>query len=329
MWKFAHPEYLFALLLPAGLGLVFALASKAKRRLWTRIGSVELLSAMMQHHSPQLEARRVGIALAGISLLVLALANPQWGKKSETVMQRSLDVVLALDISLSMLAEDVPPNRLARAKQFAGDLALALRSERMGVVLLAGNAYPYIPLTTDFAAVEMALQSAHPGLAPSTGTAIGESIRAADRLFGSQSAAAKVLVIISDGETHDQDAEIQAKAAAKNGMIIFTIGVGTEAGGFIPLNVAGRSDYKRDERGEPVRTRLEEQTLSNIARWGNGQYHYLGNVGYEVAIRRIRSHIDTLEKQETERRQFDQFRSFYQFFLSAGLLLLIWAYRKQ
>lgn len=329
MWKFAHPEYLLALLLPAGLGLVFALARKAKRRLWARIGSVELLSAMMQHHSPQLEARRVGIALAGLSLLVLALANPQWGKKSEKVMQRSLDVVLALDISLSMLAEDVPPNRLARSKQFAGDLALALRSERMGMVLLAGNAYPHIPLTTDFAAVEMALQSAHPGLAPSMGTAIGESIRAADRLFGSQSAAAKVLVIISDGETHDQDAETQAKAAAKNGMIIFSIGVGTEAGGFIPLNVAGRSDYKRDERGEPVRTRLEEQTLRNIARWGNGQYHYLGNAGYEGAIRRIRSHIDTLEKQETERRQFDQFRSFYQFFLAAGLLLLIWAYRKQ
>ncbi len=316
------------LLLPAGLGLIFLLSRRAKRRLLAHIGSVELLSAMIQHQSPKLEARRVGAALIGVSMLVLALANPQWGKKPETVMQRSLDVVLALDISLSMLAEDVPPNRLERSKQFARDMAAALRSERMGVVLLAGNAYPYIPLTTDFAAVEMALQSAHPGLAPSTGTAIGECIRAAGRVFGEQSASAKVLIILSDGETHDQDAETQAKAAAQNGMTIFTIGVGTKAGGFIPIQMAGRSDYKRDERGEPVRTRLEEQILRNIANWGNGQYHYLGNVGYEGALRQIRSHINTLEKRETERRQFDQFRSFYQYFLAAGLLLLAWAYRK-
>lgn len=268
------------------------------------------------------------MALTGISLLVLALANPQWGKKPETVTQRSLDVVLVLDISLSMLAEDVPPNRLERAKQFARELAAELRSERLGLVLLAGNAYPHIPLTTDFAAVEMSLQSAHPGLAPSTGTALGESIRAAGKVFGDQSAAARVLVIISDGETHDVDAEAQAKAAAKNGMVLFTVGVGTQAGGFIPVRVAGRGDYKRDERGEPVRTRLEESILRNIAKWGKGQYHRLGRDGYEHAIRQIRSHIDTLEKQGVERRQFDQFRSFYQIFLAAGLLLLAWAYRK-
>lgn len=328
MWKLAHPEYLFALLLPAVLGLVYQLNQRGKRRLLSRIGAVELLSAMIQHHSPLLEARRVGAALAGISLLVLALVNPQWGKKSETVMQRSLDVVLALDISLSMLAEDVPPNRLERAKQFARDLALALRSERIGVVMLAGNAYPHIPLTTDFAAVEMALQSAHPGLAPSTGTAIGESIRTAQQVFGDQSSAAKVLIIISDGETHDDDAETQAKAAAKSGTVLFAVGVGTQAGGFIPINIAGRSDYKRNESGEPVRSRLEEQTLRKIAGWGKGQYHHLGNAGYDGVVRQIRSHIDTLEKKETDRRQFDQFRSFYQFFLAAGLFLLVWAYKK-
>lgn len=328
MWKFAHPEYLFALLLPAVLGLIYALRQAAKRRLPARIGSAELLTAMMQHHSPRLERRRVATALTGISLLVLALANPQWGSKPETVTQRSLDVVLALDISLSMLAEDVPPNRLERAKQFAHDLATELRSEHMGVVLLAGNAYPQIPLTTDFAAVEMALQSAHPGLAPSTGTALGEAIRAAGKVLGDQSPAAKVLVIISDGETHDEDAEAQAKAAAKNGVVLFTVGVGTQTGGVIPVNVAGRSDYKRDERGEPVRSRLEEPLLRNIAQWGKGQYHRLGSAADEGVIRQIRSHIDTLEKQEAERRQFDQFRSFYQIFLAAGLLLLAWAYRK-
>lgn len=328
MWRFSHTEHLFALLLPAVLGLIYALRQAAKLRLLARIGSAELLTAMMQHHSPRLERRRVAAALTGISLLVLALANPQWGSKPETVTQRSLDVVLALDISLSMLAEDVPPNRLERAKQFARDLAAELRSERMGVVLLAGNAYPHIPLTTDFAAVEMALQSAHPGLAPSTGTALGEAIRAATKVLGDQSPAAKVLVIISDGETHDEDAEAQAKAAAKNGMVLFTVGVGTQAGGFIPVNVAGRSDYKRDERGEPVRSRLEEPLLRNIAQWGEGQYHRLGSAADEGVIRQIRNHIDTLEKQEAERRQFDQFRSFYQIFLAAGLLLLAWAYRK-
>lgn len=328
MWRLAHPEYLFALLLPALLGLVFVLHQRAKRRLLSRIGSVELLTALMQHHSPRPEARREGIALAGLSLLILALANPQWGDKSETVMQRSLDVVLALDISLSMLAEDVPPNRLERARQFARDLAAELRSERMGVVLLAGNAYPHMPLTTDFAAVDMALQSAHPGLAPSTGTAIGASIGAAERLFGTQSPAAKVLVIISDGETHDEDAEAQAKTAAKNGLVIFTAGVGTNSGGLIPITVAGRSEYKRDERGEPVRTRLEEQMLRNIARIGNGAYYNIYSGGYEGVVRSIRTRIDTLEKREIERRQFDQFRSYYQIFLVAGLLLLAWAYRK-
>ena len=111
-------------------------------------------------------------------------------------------------------------------------------------------------------------------------------------------------------------------------MVLFTVGVGTQSGGFIPVSVAGRSDYKRDERGEPVRTRLEESILRDIAQWGKGQYHRLGSGGYEHPIRQIRRHIDTLEKQDAERRQFDQFRSFYQIFLAIGLLLLAWAYRK-
>lgn len=327
MWRLEHPEYLYALLLIAAIWLGFAWLKRANRRTMERIGRPDLLKAMMRGYSSRRERRRIGLYSGAVAFFVLALCNPQVGVKSETVTQRSLDVVLALDVSLSMLAEDAPPMRLEQARQFARELVRALRSERMGLVLLAGNAYPQIPLTSDFAAMDMALRSAHPGLAPNPGTAIGEAVEVAEKLFDPSSRAGKVLVLISDGETHDTGAEARARTAAKNGVVIFTVGVGAAQGGFIPITVAGQGDYKRDERGEPVRTRLEESLLRELASIGKGQYFHLQSGSTGSAVQSIRNQIDILEKQEIEQQRFDRYRSFFQVFLVLGLLLLIGAMR--
>lgn len=328
MWKLEHPEYLFALLLPAALWLGFALAQRAKRRTLERIGRPELLMAMMQGYSAGRERTRMWLLTGAMILLVAALCNPQIGIEDETVTRRSLDVVVVLDISMSMLAEDVPPNRLEQARQFARELVSALRSERMGLVLLAGNAYPQVPLTSDFAAMDMALRTVHPGMAPSPGTAIGEAINAGEKLFAADSRAGKAIILISDGETHDEEAVARMRTVAKNGVLLFTAGAGTPQGGFIPVEVAGRSDYKRDERGEPVRTRLEEGLLRELARTGKGQYFRLQRGSNEQAVQSIRARIDTLEKQEMEQQRFERYRSFFQVFLAAGLLMLAAAYQK-
>lgn len=323
MWRLEHPELLYALALLPALWAGYALARRANRKALKQLGNPGLLQSMMQGYSAARERARMALLLSVVALLVLGLANPQRGTKSETALQRSLDVILALDISQSMLAQDVPPNRLERARQFARDLALALRSERVGLVLLAGSAYPQMPLSSDFAALDMGLRSAHPGLAPNPGTAIGDAIEVAEKLFGAESKAGKVLILISDGETHDAGALARAQTAGKNKVVIFTIGVGTSEGGFIPLQIADREDYKRDETGEPVRTRLHEDFLREIAATGKGRFFRLDGGNEKAYIQSIRAHIDTLEKQELELRRYDSYRSFFQVFLALGLLLLV------
>ncbi len=329
VWRLEHPEFLYALLLPVAAGIGYAVSRRAGRRSLERLGRPELLRQMMKGDAELRRRRQMWRLIPALALIVAALANPQIGMEGEKVKQRSLDVIVAIDISLSMLTEDVPPNRLEKARQFARELVTVLRGERVGVVLLAGNAYPQIPLTSDFAAVDMGLRSAQPGIAPNPGTAIGDAVDVAGKLFGAQSKAGKVLVVISDGETHDEGAAARAKAASKNGVVIFCVGVGTPQGGFIPIQVAGRDDYKRDERGEPVRSRLEEDLLRDVAAGGNGRYFRLqaGNAGQIAGA--IRDRIETLEKTEMEQRRFERFRSFFQLFLGAGLALLLWASWKE
>jgi Ca-activated chloride channel family protein len=263
------------------------------------------------------------LLLIGISFLIIGWANPQWGTKREKVKRKSVDIFLALDISQSMMAEDVPPNRMERAKRFTQNLIQKLKGDRIGIILFAGNAYLQMPLTTDYAAAQLFLRSANPSQAPAQGTAISEAIDLAEKSFEEDNKKHKAIIIISDGETHDEDALGRARKAADDGLLIYSVGVGTAGGGLIPTIIGGRSDYKRDNTGQPVRTSLNEQMMKDLADAGKGFYFNLSSNNVEELSTSLRNGIDKLEKREFEARVFNEYESYFQYFIGLALLFLI------
>jgi len=264
---------------------------------------------------------KYGLLMLALTALVIAWANPQYGTKKEKVKRKSVDVFIALDISQSMMAEDIRPSRMDRARRFAQSLVEELKGERMGTIIFAGNAYLQMPLTTDYAAAQMFIKSANPKMAASQGTAISDAIDLAERSFEEENKQHKVLVIISDGENHDEEALELAKKANENGLLIFTVGVGTAEGGFIPTRIAGRPDYKRDNAGNPVRSQLNEDMLQQLADAGSGDYFRLSE-GDQIEPA-LRERIDKVEKRELEQRSFNEYESYFQYFLGLGLIFIL------
>ncbi len=322
MFRFEHPEFLYALALLPLLVLFFSAMLIARRRAIRRFGTTTLMLRLMPERSPYKHIYKFVLLCIGLFLLIIGLSNPQWGSRQEEVKRRSVDVFIALDISQSMLAQDIPPDRLERAKRFAQGLAQALRGERIGLIIFAGNAYLQVPLTTDYAAVDLFLKSANPNMAPSQGTAIGDAVRLAERSFEEENKNHKALVIITDGENHDEEALELVREARDNGLLTFTVGVGTAEGSFIPIKIGGREDYKRDQTGNPVRSRLNEEVMRELARAGDGAYFNLAS-GSEAITAALQERIDGIEKREFEQRSFSAYESYFQFFLAPALLLLI------
>ncbi len=322
MFRFEHPEHLYALALLPVVALFFIAMLYARRRAIRRFGSTQLMQRLMPEMSRYKHTIKFGLLLFALFFLIIGWANPQWGSKKEKVQRRSVDVFLALDISRSMLATDIPPARLERAKRFAQELADALRGERIGLILFAGNAYLQVPLTTDYAAVNLFLRSANPDMAPTQGTAIGAAINLAERSFEPDNTSHKAMVLISDGENHEEEALEEARIARDNGLLLFTVGVGTAEGSFIPIQDRGRQDYKRDQSGNPVRSRLNEEMLRNIARTGDGVYFNLSS-GSEQVIEALQERINNIEKQEFEQRSFSNYESYFQYFIAMAIALLL------
>ena len=321
MFRFEHPEYFIAfLVLPVLIGaivLVRWLGNRYVNQLATREARQRLIADFSRRKA--LLGRLA--ALLGVMLLCIALANPQWGIKRETVQAKSADIFIALDISNSMLAEDVAPSRLERARKFARTLIQEFRGERLGLILFAGNAYLQMPLTSDYAAAELFLRSAHPRLATTQGTSIGEAIDLALRAYEEDEDHHKAFVLITDGENHEDGALESMEKGKNRNLIPFVVAVGTEEGGFIPMTIQGREDYKRDEQGNPVRTAINTRFLGELAAAGQGALYRLTDDA-EI-IEDMRSRIEGLEKREMEQRAFKEYESYYQYFLLAGILLLL------
>lgn len=322
MFRFEHVDHLYALGVLPVLILFFVLTWYARRRAIQRFGD----TAIMQKLTPQLSKYKHSLKfillLFALSALIIGWANPQWGMKKEKVKRKSSDIFIALDISHSMLAEDIPPSRIDRARKFAQDLIKQFRGDRIGTIIFAGNAYLQMPLTTDYAAAELFLKSANPDLAPTQGTAISDAIDLAERSFAEDNKHHKALVIITDGENHDEEAVQRAREASDNGLLIFTIGVGSTEGGYIPINVGGRFDYKRDQTGNPITTALNPELINQLAEAGNGAAFSL-NDNTETVVEQLRERIDKIEKRELEQRSFTNYASYFQSFIGLGLLLII------
>jgi len=325
MFKFENIEHLWFLAGVIPLALLIVLGWQWHKRMRDKIGDEVLINTLTEGNPEKLRRWQQGLVVLIFVLLIIAWANPQWGGKRQKVKARSSDIFIALDISNSMYCEDVAPSRMDQAKRFATQLTERLRGERLGLILFAGNAYLQMPLTSDYAAAQVFIQSASPALAGTQGTALSEAIETAEEGFTKDDNYHRVLVIITDGEDHDSEALALAKEAHDKGMIIFTVGVGTAEGSFIPIMVRGNQDWKRDGQGQPVRTQLNETLLTTLAEVGGGSYFYLN--GGESILQAIDQKVDTLEKREFEERSFTEYESYFQIFLGLAILGLffIWS----
>ena len=257
-----------------------------------------------------------------LAFLIISLTNPKMGTKLETVKREGVDIVFALDVSKSMVAEDIAPNRLEKAKQIITKIVENLGSDRVGIIIYAGNSYPLLPITTDYAAAKMFLQNANTEMVSSQGTAINDAIERALTYYDDNEQTNRFLVIVSDGEDHEENTLELAKQAAEKGIKIYTVGIGTAKGGPIPLKENGRvMGYKKDSKGMVVVTQMNEQILRDIANAGNGKY-INGNKTQET-IASIKEVLEKAEKNEFETKQFSDYEDQFQWFIGIGLLLLI------
>ena len=276
------------------------------------------LSPDKSYFKPALKIFTICIAIA---FLVFALVNPKIGTKLETVKREGVDVVFAIDVSKSMLAEDIKPSRIEKSKQLVTQIINNLGSDRVGIIAYAGSAYPQLPITTDYGSAKLFLGQMNTDMLSSQGTAIAEAIELAKTYYNDEEQTNRVLFIISDGEDHVGESKDIAEQASDEGIRIFTIGVGKAEGGPIPLK---RNDvvqgYKKDQNGETVITRLDEQTLKDIASEANGEYIDGNNTA--TVLETVQDLLNNMDKKEFEAKQFADFKDRFQWFLAAALLLL-------
>ena len=311
---------LIGLAVLVGVFIIYRYQQRTKQDALKQLGDSDLVKKLFPSVSVKREKLKFAGLVAALALLFVAWANPQFGLKSSTAKQLSSDVMIALDVSNSMYATDVQPSRLERAKNFALDLVHALRTERIGTIVFAGHAYLQMPLTSDYSAAALFLKTADPEQVPTQGTAIAEAIDIAEQTFTPESKRYKVLIIISDGEDHDSDAIKRAEEARRNGLLIFTVGVGTPEGGFIPMQDDQR-DFKRDDDGQPVRTKLNEKMMSDLANAGSGAYYNLS--GTNDIVNALKSRIDAVQKREIAAGKLGDFESIYIYFVFAAFIILI------
>jgi Ca-activated chloride channel family protein len=262
------------------------------------------------------------IMLVAIALLVAGLARPQFGAKLQKVKRKGIELIIALDVSNSMLAEDIQPNRLGRAKRAISLLTERLSNDKIGLIVFAGDAYVQMPITTDYTSAKLFLSSINTSMVPRQGTAIGSAIDLAIQSFTPESESSKAIVVITDGENHEDNAGDMAEQAAENDIVVHTIGMGLPEGGPIPITKSnGQKDFKRDKNGEVVVTKLNEEMLQKIAAAGGGEYVRANNT--EVGINAIYNEINKMEKTELESRIYSEYNDQFFYFIAAALLLLL------
>jgi Ca-activated chloride channel family protein len=319
MFRFEHPEFFWLAFLPILVVSLYFLRkyfTGADWKHWGTVGSNDKAQA-----EKSLRPRWLWLGIVASIGLIIAAANPQWGYRAIAVESKSADIYLVMDISNSMLAEDIAPSRLERARRMALDLSTAFKTDRVGLILFAGNAYMQSPLTTDWHAIQLFLNAANPNQAGTQGTAIGEAVRLATKSKSDEDAAGQgALIILTDGEDHDQDAPEAIKEATAEGWATYIIGFGTEQGGMIPVSISGRRDVKRDKNGQPVQTALNRPLMQELAREGGGKY-YDADEGSTI-VADLKEELAGLERSQMEKRSFSEHRSYFQWFLFPAVLLI-------
>lgn len=302
--------------------LLFLVLQFWKYKAQNKFADKKLLKRLSPNASLFKSVLKIIVLSLAFACLAIALVNPKIGTKLETVKREGVDIVFAIDVSKSMLAEDIAPNRLEKSKQLVTQIINNLASDRVGIIAYAGKAFPQLPITTDYASAKMFLQSMNTDMLSSQGTAINEAIELAKTYFDDEQQTNRVLIIISDGEDHSEQAASVAEEASDEGIRIFTIGVGDAKGGPIPEKRNGIVlNYKKDSQGETVITRLNEETLKNIADAANGAY--INGKNTNDVVENIREILNGMDKTEFEAKQFADFKDQFQWFLGFGVFFLL------
>ena len=320
MFRFADIEMLWWLLTIPVFVVAYVLITRHKRRQLSEFGDPELIAQLMPDASKSRPIVKFALLMVALSLLILAAARPQYGQQEKTLKRQGIEVMVALDISNSMLAEDVAPNRLDRAKQMLSKMIDNMVDDKVGLVVFAGEAFTQLPITCDYVSAKMFLHTISPKLIPTQGTAIGAALQTAIRSFGSQeSDAGRAIILITDGENHEDDAIAAAKQAQELGIQVFVIGIGKPEGS--PIPVPGTNDYIKDRSGQVVVSRLNEEMCQEIAQAGKGAYVRCDNTN--TAMRALQQELDRIATTDIETTVYADYNEQYQSFVLIALLLLV------
>ncbi|HCT30092.1 MAG TPA: hypothetical protein DIW31_05045 [Bacteroidales bacterium] len=321
MFRFSHTDYLYFLFLIPLIISLFWFVTILQKRAIKRFGNIETLAQLMPGFSTQRGWLKVIIFSIALTLIIFGLAGPQFGSKLTEVKRKGIELIIALDVSNSMMAQDIQPSRLERAKQAISRLVDKLSDDRLGLIVFAGDAYVQLPVTNDYISAKMFLSSINPGMVPKQGTAIGSAINLASSSFSPQSETSKVIVVISDGENHEDDPIEAAKRAADQGIFVYTIGIGSPQGSPIPASQENQTSFWKDKDGNVVVSKLDEETLSKVAIAGNGKYIRATNT--QLGLLPLFDEVNKMQKTEMKEKIYSEYNDQFQYLFAFALLLLV------
>lgn len=322
MFRFEHSYILWGLVLIPIMLILFGLVKAWRKKARARFAEIDLFTQLMPNYSNFRYNMKFVLFLIAYGLLIIGIANPQIGTKLEEIKREGIDLIVAVDVSNSMKAEDLSPNRLERAKRAMLQLVEELKSDRLGIIVFAGQAYTQLPITTDYSAAKLFLNTIDTDIVPTQGTAIGAAIDLAIESFDYEKGGNKALIIVTDGENHEDDAIGSAEKALQKGIKVYTIGMGTPNGAPIPLIRNGQKvGYRQDNAGNTVVSSLNEDMLRDISASGNGIYVRAtnANAGFETIL----DDLSGLEKSEFESQVYTDYEDRFQFFIGAAVLLIL------
>ncbi|MDR2765700.1 MAG: VWA domain-containing protein [Tannerella sp.] len=319
MFRFANPEFLYLLLVLPVLILFFIYTGISRRKAIRKYGDPELVRQLMPEASPKRQRLKFGMLFVAVTTLVFVIAGPQFGSKIETVKRQGVEIMVCLDVSNSMMAEDIKPNRLEKAKQMLARMTDGFSDDKVGLIVFAGDAFTQLPITSDYISAKMFLSSINPSMVSSQGTAIGAAINLAMRSFTPDEKAGKTVLLITDGENHEDDAVKVAASAAEKNITVNVVGIGLPQGAPIPLS--GTSNFMKDVGGNVVVTQLNEQMCQEIAAAGKGIYVRADNTN--SALRTLQSEINKMDKSELDSKVYSEYDEQFQLLAWIVLALLI------
>lgn len=319
MFQFQHIEHLYALALLPVLIIIFSGIVYWRKKKLQQMGDEQLIGSQILGYIPGRNTTRFILLCIAFTALIGGWANLRMGDKTEKAERKGVDVVVALDVSKSMLAKDIAPDRLTRAKQLIMSLTDKMKNDRVALIVFAGKSYMQVPLTVDYSSLKMILQGVSPDIVPYQGTVISEAIQMGTESFTRNERKFKSLIVISDGEDHDQKAVDAAKAAADEGVVIHTVGIGSPQGA--TLFDPATNSAKLDENGNPVISKLNEEALRSISKAGRGTYTLLQNT--DAVAEKLNNSLEGMEQKNLGSVQFTDFTSYFQYFLGIAFLLLV------